>query len=114
MSKVKSSSTMEKTPDRKTKAPDTIKVVTLVFLQPLPSVIIPEELCIYEYHCFIKDLPANLSLEQYMQAVKAAVTRRVPYNITWDQFTVYVELTKIEERKYLTLSTRILLMKAGT
>ena len=99
MSKEKSPSTMEKAPDSKTKAPDTIKVVTLVFLQPLPSVIIPEELCIYKYHCFIKDLPANLSLEQYMQAVKAAVTRRVPYNITWDQFTVYVELNKDRGKK---------------
>ena len=90
MSKVKSSSTVEKAPDRKTKAPDTIKVVTLVFLQPLPPVNIPEGLCNFEYHCFIEDLPANLSLEQYMQAVKAGVRRKVPYPVGWDQFTVYV------------------------
>ena len=98
---------MEKALDSKTKALETIKVVTLVFLKPYQSVYtknIPDitELFNNNYFCFIKDLPANLSLEQYMQAVKAAVNQllsTVPYHVIWDQFTIYVELTKDRGKK---------------
>ena len=90
---------MEKALGNKTNTPNTIKVVTLVFLRPFELSLMPELSSSIIYHCFIKDLSANLSLEQYMLAVKAGVRRNVPYPVSWEQFTVYVELTKDRGKK---------------
>ena len=82
------------------KAPDTIKVVTLALLKPKDETgcSMPNLLGETNHYCFIKDLPTNLTLEQYMQAVKAAVQRNLlPYGLKirgWRQFAVYVELTE--------------------
>ena len=94
MSKAKTSSTEVKADGSNQKVPDTIKVVTLVFLKP--THLMRQLRNDYMQHCFIKDLPANLTLEQYMQAVMAAIKRKMlPFVFdNWNQFTVYVEVTK--------------------
>ena len=94
MSKAKTSSTEVKADGSNQKVPDTIKVVTLVFLNP--THLMRQLRNDYMQHCFIKDLPANLTLEQYMQAVMAAIKRKMlPFVFdNWNQFTVYVEVTK--------------------
>ena len=102
MSEAKIPSTEVKASGSNKKAADTIKVVTVVLLKPthsMPSLLDfsslfnPDD---FKQHCFIKDLPANLTLEQYMRAVMAAMKRKLPTSIykNWNQFTVYVEVTK--------------------
>ena len=102
MSKAKTSSTEVKADGSNKKAADTIKVVTVVLLKPTHSMpLLLDGLSLFgpddfKQHCFIKDLPANLTLEQYMRAVMAAMKRKLPTSIykNWNQFTVYVEVTK--------------------
>ena len=95
MSIAKISSSENKAAESNKKAPDTIKVVTLVLLKPTPlmpllldglSLFGPDDL---KQHCFIKDLSANLTLEQYMRAVMAAMKRKLPTSIYKKLESVY-------------------------
>ena len=85
----------------------TIKVVTLVSLRVTPLderyLPFPSEEDEIGYVSYITDLPTNLTLEQYMQAIKRVTEKNdLPLQMNrdlWDQFTVFVELTKDDGRK---------------
>ena len=102
--------TTKKALDRITKTAGTIKVVTLLslritpldkrYLLPFPS---EDEVNGENGFVYVSDLPTNLKLEHYMNAVKSLVedddvsprTKRE----FWDQFTIFVELTKDDGMK---------------
>ena len=95
MSEAIITSTEVKAAESNKKVPDTIKVVTVVLLKPTQSMPLllsgislfgPDD---FKQHCFIKDLPANLTLEQYMRAVMAAMKRKLPTSIYKKLESVY-------------------------
>ena len=87
--------------------PDTIKVFTIIDMK-LERVnnLSDDSDFITKRACSVKNLPANLSMESYMKAVKKFMDHLSLYFVPWiykfncwHQFTVYLELSKDDGEK---------------